>query len=632
MLLRSLVLKELKITELYRKYSKFSPLHLGCFLSFLYFWTLQPNLNMTDLRKRQYIGALVAMVLVIVVAFFVFGDKHDMCPPRLVHIDSLMEKNPKAAYDSLLHIDSTHIYDGDKSMEMRMLMLKAKAQNKLDMKMPSDSVFKQVVSYYDRHGSANDRMFSRYLLGCIYRDMNDAPEAIEWYTDAAEQADTMSNDCDYKTLFRIYGQMAYIYNSQYLPDVAMKAHLQYSKYALRAGDVYNYIRGKEFVGAEYLALGDTVKALRFFKNSIRLYNKHGLDKEAASAYPTLINVCISREQYDSARVYMDIYEKESGLFKDGKIVSDRQHYYYYKGLYSLSIGKIDEAECYFRLLLVAGFKFDAYKGLLAVYHSKMNVDSIKKYSVLSEKALDEILENSQIEAMTKSSALYNYNRIKKEANAVKFREQRNFYIFILIGVFTILICLYAVWYVWNMRKKRMFEKKLMLRKFISLKNELLSAKTDMENIRTDKDAIIQSKESEVEELQNRIAEMEKSYHLHSGEQNEFLQMYDETVLCFKKYTMPKGLKSKPTDDEWEALRNIVKVYSPKLYSTLLQGKNIKEQDINIALLTFFGFKTGDIALIFGMSPQSASNAKAAINKKLFGESSAPKLFDNLSNI
>ena len=95
---------------------------------------------MTDLRKRQYIGALVAMVLVIVVAFFVFGDKHDMCPPRLVHIDSLMEKNPKAAYDSLLHIDSTHIYDGDKSMEMRMLMLKAKAQNKLDMKMPSDSV------------------------------------------------------------------------------------------------------------------------------------------------------------------------------------------------------------------------------------------------------------------------------------------------------------------------------------------------------------------------------------------------------------------------------------------------------------------------------------------------------------
>ena len=571
-------------------------------------------------------------ILFLILIFAVSCSDNNPLLSRLDHIDSIMDENPQAAYDSLCTIKKTQNITSAKNVDMKWRMLMATAQNKLYMQMPNDSAFSEVVTYYDRNGSDNEKMQSRYLLGCIYRDMNDAPEAIEWYTDAAEQADTMSNDCDYKTLFRIYGQMADIYDSQYLPDESIDAYLKYSNYAQKAGDIYNYIRGKEFVGSEAYTLGDTTKALNIFKECIRLYNKYGLKKEAASAYPIIIKAYIYRGQYDSAHIYMDIYENKSGLFTDGKIVPDRQHYYYSKGLYFMGIGKIDEAEYCFRLLLAAGFDYDACKGLLAVYHSKMNVDSIKKYSVLSEKALDEILENSQIEAMTKSSALYNYNRIKKEANAVKFREQRNFYIFILIGVFTILICLYAVWYVWNMRKKRMFEKKLMLRKFISLKNELLSAKTDMENIRTDKDAIIQSKESEVEELQNRIAEMEKSYHLHSGEQNEFLQRYDETVLCFKKYTMPNGLKSKPTDDEWEALRNIVKVYSPKLYSTLLQGKNIKEQEMNIALLTFFGFKTGDIALIFGMSPQSASNAKAAINKKLFGESSAPKLFDNLSNL
>lgn len=571
-------------------------------------------------------------ILFLILIFAVSCSNNNPLLSRLDHIDSIMDANPKAAYDSLCAIKKTQNIASAKKVDMKWRLLMATAQNKLYMQMPTDSAFSEVVAYYDRNGSDNEKMQSRYLLGCIYRDMKDAPEAIEWYTDAAEQADTMSNDCDYKTLFRIYGQMADIYDSQYLPDESIDAYLKYSNYAQKAGDIYNYIRGKEFVGSEAYTLGDTTKALNIFKECIRLYNKYGLKKEAASAYPIIIKAYIYRRQYDSAHIYMDIYENKSGLFTDGKIVPDRQHYYYSKGLYFMGIGKIDEAEYCFRLLLAAGFDYDACKGLLAVYHSKMNVDSIKKYSVLSEKALDEILENSQIEAMTKSSALYNYNRIKKEANAVKFREQRNFYIFILIGVFTILICLYAVWYVWNMRKKRMFEKKLMLRKFISLKNELLSAKTDMENIRTDKDAIIQSKESEVEELQNRIAEMEKSYHLHSGEQNEFLQRYDETVLCFKKYTMPNGLKSKPTDDEWEALRNFVKVYSPKLYSTLLQGKNIKEQEMNIALLTFFGFKTGDIALIFGMSPQSASNAKAAINKKLFGESSAPKLFDNLSNL
>ena len=59
-----------------------------------------------------------------------------------------------------------------------MRMLKVKAQNKLSMQLPSDSSFMEVVSYYDRHGSPNDRMLSHYLLGSIYRDMNEAPMAL----------------------------------------------------------------------------------------------------------------------------------------------------------------------------------------------------------------------------------------------------------------------------------------------------------------------------------------------------------------------------------------------------------------------------------------------------------------------
>ena len=31
---------------------------------------------------------------------------------------------------------------------------------------------KEVVDYYDRHGSANERMLANYVLGCVYRDMH----------------------------------------------------------------------------------------------------------------------------------------------------------------------------------------------------------------------------------------------------------------------------------------------------------------------------------------------------------------------------------------------------------------------------------------------------------------------------
>ena len=67
---------------------------------------------------------------------------------------------------------------------MRYELLLAEAQNKLCHSFTTDSVLREVVRYYDRHGSANDRLRSRYVLGCAYRDLHEAPRALECYQDA----------------------------------------------------------------------------------------------------------------------------------------------------------------------------------------------------------------------------------------------------------------------------------------------------------------------------------------------------------------------------------------------------------------------------------------------------------------
>lgn len=54
------------------------------------------------------------------------------------------------------------------------------------------------------------------MLGCVYRDIHEAPLALEYYNKAAEQADTISQDCDYSTLYRIYSQMGVLFEKQYL--------------------------------------------------------------------------------------------------------------------------------------------------------------------------------------------------------------------------------------------------------------------------------------------------------------------------------------------------------------------------------------------------------------------------------
>ncbi len=43
----------------------------------------------------------------------------------------------------------------------------------------TDSLLLQATAYFDSHGTPNERLRAHYLLGCAYRDMGEAPQAIE---------------------------------------------------------------------------------------------------------------------------------------------------------------------------------------------------------------------------------------------------------------------------------------------------------------------------------------------------------------------------------------------------------------------------------------------------------------------
>ena len=81
---------------------------------------------------------------------------------KLQSIDSLMEQNPQAAYDSLCLYKKQMMEDSPRKVEMRYRLLTAKAQNKLYLEMPSDSVFRR---------SNGDGLVRNFLLllsrGCL---------------------------------------------------------------------------------------------------------------------------------------------------------------------------------------------------------------------------------------------------------------------------------------------------------------------------------------------------------------------------------------------------------------------------------------------------------------------------------
>ncbi|WP_298935449.1 hypothetical protein, partial [uncultured Prevotella sp.] len=102
--------------------------------------------------------------------------------------DSLTEVNQQEA---VRYIDS--VARADKGMSrngrMKLLLLRMKALNKLDCPLDTDTLA-SLVKYFDRHGSANDRMLANYILGCYYIGKGNSPEAMRYLRLAAEAADT----------------------------------------------------------------------------------------------------------------------------------------------------------------------------------------------------------------------------------------------------------------------------------------------------------------------------------------------------------------------------------------------------------------------------------------------------------
>ena len=573
--------------------------------------------------------AIIVVLLSLAAVMLIPGTCSNPYDARLQHIDSLMDRNPQAAYDSLSLFDSLRLYDDDKASRMRLLMLKAKAQNKLYLPMPSDTIFNEVVSYYDRHGSANDRMLSRYLLGCIYRDMDNGPKAVRCYLEAIEQADTTGNDCDYRTLFGIYGQLAGLYKEYSSPRESLKEFEKYILYSEKAGDTVSACFGHEAMIYLHYALGDTVSALSKVEDCRNRYLEHGMHEEAAGVYPVLIYVCIERGQFSKARYYMDIYERESGLFdSSNNILAGREHYYKIRGMYSLGVGDVDSAEYYYRKLGNYNYGYESAQGLLKVYSVKNDNDSVSKYTRLCEAEMDSILTQKKASELIQASSPHTFDRIKPKAN--KSRK-----ILTVIALLCAVVAVVLVFY-----GRRLFRK--YKSRIANLGNSLSETEEAYRQIsNSHKKAICEADIEHVSESSVYCPDVtrNKESDVFAGKtdkQKEYKKIFIESAENTREFVTKNAgyvgnLKQKAdigkpmSSNEWKALRNDVAQNLGKIYNIVFEKDILSEQEAKVCILLLLGLKSGHIAALIGKSSQRVSNAKAIINKKLFGSTDARSL-------
>jgi len=341
----------------------------------------------------------------------------------------------------------------EQRQRMAQVIAEADSLNRHYIPMTCDSLLLQACHYYDRHGTPNERMRAHYLLGCTYRDMQQAPQALECYQDAIDAADTTAVDCDYRLMMSINGQMAELFHAQNLPQDELASLKAAQICALKEKDTLNYILSYELQMKAYYLLRDTNKVVETIKNASSLFRKHGREKESYNSYGTLIHIYVNQGRLAEASHLIAEYESQSNCFdQSGNISKGREIYYYIKGNYFLKSGNLDSSEFYLRKALPYS-KSNSSRGLLSIYQAKGNCDSVSKYARLYEEALDTLHNNMRTDVLHQTLALYDYHRFQKESEQ-KAREA--FQTRLLYGGLAILLllCLLCLLY----RYRRLHEK------------------------------------------------------------------------------------------------------------------------------------------------------------------------------
>ena len=417
------------------------------------------------MKRLVYVFPLVALLT----ACLLLGGCSDnsRAIALLSRADSLMADRPDSALQ-ILDGCETEVAAWPESQQMRHRLLQAKGRNKAYVPFTSDSVMTIVVDYYDCHGTANEQMEAHYLLGCVYRDLGEAPKALSAYHDAVECADTLSVSCDFRTLMSIYGQMAELYHKQNLPVDEILSRRMCSRYASILNDTLISIRAYELLLKPYFLLGDTDKVIEIIDSARQMYFNIGCRQQANDGCCTLAHIYLKRGQLGKAKEMLSLFEARAGLIDIyGNISPGREIYYYVKGNYYVSTHKYDSAEYYFRKELATGRDFNnqnaGARGLALLFQQTYKLDSAAKYALYSYAMNDSVYAHEAISEVARMKSLYDYNRYERIANEKTLKAERfKFSLIMVCALAIILLLLVVLIYIRHQNEKRRLEDRIRL--------------------------------------------------------------------------------------------------------------------------------------------------------------------------
>ena len=497
-----------------------------------------------------------------------------------------------------------------------------------------------LVTYFDRNGLANERMMAHYVQGRVHHDMGEAPQALECYQRAAEQADTTSSNCDLYTLYAVYGQMADLFHSQFLPDDEIRVLKVAETIAWKDKDTLSAINIYQLLSRPYYIKSDTDSVLFIEKYAHDLYLKYGFNQRAARTLLVPISIYLDRMQYNKAGEAMRVLEDSSGWFDDDNIKKGKELYYYDKGRYHLAMGRQDLALLNFKKVLQAGYIEAGYRGILAVYEKQGRSDSISKYAKLFAAANDSCYYHVNQEKVHQVSAIYDYSRQQHLADESRSKATRLRYylVFVLLAV---LAAIAIATFIYN---------RVRTQNILQI-TQLLRAKADLqlllEEKQTQLDYMVSKNASEIERvtqesnqtliehirekkaLEHQIEDMDQQLSRFSNASHEKAFLSTTIGQRFQNIRDSIPKEAPPTNLDWRQCIKTFRDHFPSYYSFITNGHALTDDQLRICMMIRQNYRESEMAFFMDADKQRINRIKLLVNSKLFGIQNSSSLRKNL---
>ena len=572
---------------------------------------------------------LYLLLIIMLLASCAGNRKYDDLMQRA---DSIMNVNDDSAKVAIRMLDGveSQLPEFSKAQKMRYELLRHKAMNKAYISFTSDSIMKEIVDYYDRHGSANERMLANYVLGCVYRDMHEVPLALEYYNKATEQADTTAADCDYGTLYRVYSQMGFLFSKQYLPYQELNAFDKAEKYAYLAKDTLNAIINYQNKGDAYDYLGKKDSVVAINLRSANMFKRIGDNYNAAIALGCNYSYYIEKQDSVNAKKAFEAYFS-TGYEGNSNYGDAKAFLLCEKGRYYMFVSRLDSAFSCLNQSLKLSKSYSnkaAATKVLAQYYARVNKPVLAmKYALKSSEYNDSDLLAVRESQLQQIQAMYNYGRNQEIARKAELKAERiTMLVYVLIAGGVVIFLLLTHLYLKQLKKKK---EKILVTKHLYDDSllKLRQKQEELELLRTVNDRkiadVIKEKEQMINKLEDDLKDIRDKY------SNSSLSDVDILLKESSIYKRIKYLELHPKEimreNDWIELEETIEQLIPSFIPLLKNRLNVMAY--RICLLVKLEISTSSIAILLGLSSSAISKYRKVMLENLCGRLGKPKDFD-----